>query len=66
MSLLSATVLRGVPVEPKRRASGRASFSVTVSSMIAARSPSVTFDRIKARSRSSLSWSSALAVNCTL
>ena len=60
---VSGRPLLGVLVLAKRLASSRSSFSVTACSMIAARSPSGTPERISARSRSSLSWSSALAVN---
>jgi hypothetical protein len=58
--------LRGWLVVAKRRASRRASFSLTAASMIAPRSPSGTCERMRERSRSSFSWSRALAVNCTL
>jgi len=58
--------LRDDFVLAKRRASSRSSFSVTAASMIAARSPSGTEERMSARSRSSLSRSVALAVNWTL
>ena len=58
--------LRGRLVVAKRRASSRASFSLTAASMIAPRSPSGTCERMRAWSRSSFSASPALAVNCTL
>ena len=60
------SVFLGAWVRAKRRASSLWSFSVTACSMIVARSPSGTEERMRARSRSSLSWSSAEAVNWTL
>ena len=63
---LSARLFLGAFVFAKRRASSRSSFSVTACSMIAARSPSGTDERMSAVSRSSLSRRSALAVNWTL
>jgi hypothetical protein len=53
-------------VLPNRRASSLSSFSVTAASMILARSPSGTMDRIRACSLSSLARSSDDAVNWTL
>ena len=64
--LVSESSLRGALVFAKRRASSRASVWLTAWSTTAARSPSGTWERKSARSRSSLSWSSALAVNWTL
>jgi hypothetical protein len=60
---LVSTVFLGESVVPNRRASILSSFSVTAASMTAARSPSGTDDRIRALSLSSLSRSSAEAVN---
>jgi hypothetical protein len=53
-------------VLPNRRASSLSSFSLTATSISAARSPSGIDGRIKAWSLSSLSRSSAEAVNWTL
>jgi hypothetical protein len=63
---VSPRLFLGVFVLAKRFDSKRSSFSVTASSMIAARSPSGTVERIRLRSLSSLSCSSALAVNWIL
>ena len=60
-----AGLLRGAFVRPKRRASSLSSFSVTASSMTAARSAPGTEERRRAWSPSSLSRSPALAVNWT-
>jgi hypothetical protein len=51
---VSASLFRGAFVFAKRLASSRSSFSVTTCSMIAARSPSGTCERMRAWSRSSL------------
>jgi hypothetical protein len=63
---VSESVLRGAAVLANRLASSRSSFSVTAHSMSAARSPLGTWERMRAASLSSLSRSSALAVNCAL
>jgi hypothetical protein len=63
---VSASVLRGAMVLPKRARFGRSSVSVTARSTTAPRSPSGTSERRSAASRSSLSRSAALAVNWTL
>ncbi|HXY38792.1 MAG TPA: hypothetical protein VEQ10_03935 [Vicinamibacteria bacterium] len=62
---LPGTVDLGAVVRANRLACSRWTFSVTAASMIVARSPSATDERIRSRRRSSLSRCSALAVNCT-
>ena len=62
---VSSTLFLGAFVLAKRFASSLSSFSVTASSMIVARSPSGTDERMRSRSRLSLSRSSSLAVNWT-
>jgi hypothetical protein len=56
----------GAFVFAKRRDSSRSSFSLTACSMIIARSPSGTDERISAFKRSNLSRNSTPAVNSTL
>ena len=63
---VSSTLFLAAFAFAKRFASSLSSFSVTASSMIVARSPSGTDERMRSRSRTSLSQSSALAVNWTL